>query len=75
MMTQPAFSATLSPDELHAIEVTAAVWRQRGYARTADNLLIVAGLTAPAREPSPLPPNVFRLSDFRPRSASQAVSR
>lgn len=73
MMTHSVLSNTLTPDQLEVIQATAEVWRSRGYGQTADNLLLVAGLTPPAPKPSRLPPNVFRLSDYRPRA--QAVSR
>ena len=50
-MTHPAFTTTLSADELDVIQATADVWRSRGYGRTADNLLAIAGLAAPAQPP------------------------
>lgn len=71
-MTQPAFNDTLAPDQQQILRLTAEVWRSRGYGQTADNLLLVAGLTRP--EPAP-PSNVVRLSDYRPRAPRQVVSR
>ncbi|GAA2840886.1 hypothetical protein [Nonomuraea rubra] len=72
-MAQPAFSTTLSPERLQAVQVTADAWRARGHVQEANNLLIVAGLAVPTQAPAALPPNVFSLNDFRTRR--QAVSR
>ena len=74
MMTQPAFNTTLSPDRLDYIWATANAWRQRGYAQEADNLLIVAGLAAPAPQPSALPPGVADFAAYF-RARRQAVQR
>lgn len=72
IMAQPAFSNTLSAlsqDELDIIQATADVWRSRGYGRTADNLLVVAGLTVPSPRLSAPPPSagVTDLSVYRAR--------
>jgi hypothetical protein len=72
-MTHPVPVSTLSTDEIQLLQLTAEAWRARGYDQTADNLLLVAGLASPRREPSGLPSNVYRLSDYR-RSRRQAVS-
>lgn len=71
-MAHPAYSTTLSEDELDLIQATADAWRSRGYGRTADNLLTIAGLSAPIPQPSTLPSNVYQLADRR--SCRQAVS-
>lgn len=68
-MTQPAFSSTLSADELDVIQATSEVWRARGFGRTADNLLSIAGLAVPAQPPQhgsvSLPAGVTDLSTYR----------
>lgn len=80
MMTQPAANSTpLSAGEMELIQATAYVWRARGYARTADNLLLVAGLASTGArstvttQQATTGGNVFDLSAYRARR--QAVTR